>query len=365
MRTSEAGEAARRALEICDACRFCDGYCAVFPAMELRRSITAADVSYLANLCHDCRGCYYACQYAPPHEFAINLPCLLTQVRLESYENYVRPRFLVGLFRRPGVTAACAVAFCVALALIASSPSRPSRPGPGAFYDVIPWSVMASAAGLALGLALVSSAIGMVRFWRDTGGRAPTARGDRAFATTLCDALTLRNLGGAGHGCNDFDESLSRLRRRFHHVMFYGLALCCGSTIVATIYDHVLGWQAPYPMFSPPVVLGALGGFGIVVGTLGLGWIKLTRDSAPVAPHAQTSDFALLALLLATAASGLLLLAMRDTAEMSALLRIHLGFVLSFFLLIPYSKGVHGLYRLAALLRAAMEREATRSASEK
>jgi citrate/tricarballylate utilization protein len=41
---------------------------------------------------------------------------------------------------------------------------------------------------------------------------------------------------------------------------------------------------------------------------------------------------------------------------MSVLLAIHLGIVLSFFLLLPYSKLIHGIYRAAALLRAAMER---------
>ena len=55
-----------RIMQICNACRYCEGYCAVFPAMEQRRVFTTADLTYLANLCFDCRDCYYACQYAPP-----------------------------------------------------------------------------------------------------------------------------------------------------------------------------------------------------------------------------------------------------------------------------------------------------------
>ena len=42
--------------------------------MELRREFATADLNYLANLCHGCKGCYYSCHYAPPHEFGINLP---------------------------------------------------------------------------------------------------------------------------------------------------------------------------------------------------------------------------------------------------------------------------------------------------
>ena len=61
-------------LEVCNACRYCEGYCAVFPALEKRRRFTPGDVVYLANLCHDCRACFYACMYAPPHEFGVNIP---------------------------------------------------------------------------------------------------------------------------------------------------------------------------------------------------------------------------------------------------------------------------------------------------
>ncbi|MBV8868009.1 MAG: CitB family transcriptional regulator, partial [Acetobacteraceae bacterium] len=65
MRETDAVREARREMEVCNACRYCEGFCAVFPAMELRREFSSGDLSYLANLCHNCRGCYYACQYAP------------------------------------------------------------------------------------------------------------------------------------------------------------------------------------------------------------------------------------------------------------------------------------------------------------
>ena len=37
------------------------------------------DVGYLSNLCHNCGACYHACQYAPPHEFGVNVPQALLQ----------------------------------------------------------------------------------------------------------------------------------------------------------------------------------------------------------------------------------------------------------------------------------------------
>ncbi len=367
MRATETIEAARRAAEICNACRFCNGYCVVFPVMELRRDFSNADLSYIANLCHNCRNCYYACQYAPPHEFAINLPKRLSQVRLETYEEYAWPRPLAVLLRRGAVVVAVAVALCTAITLILTlglhSPGERFSPhlGPGAFYAIIPLKIMASVAGAALGLSLVSLTVSVFSFWRDTDGRVPKADKFRALRTAIYDALTLRNLGGGGPGCNDYGEAFSRARRYFHHVMFYGLALCFGSTAIATLYDHVLGWRAPYPLLSVPVVLGTVGGIGVVIGAGGLTGIKIAGDPNPTARNALGADYGLLSLLLLVAASGLLLLVFRETAAMSVLLAIHLGIVLSFFLLLPYSKFVHGGYRAAALLRAAMERRAART----
>ena len=40
---------------------------------------------------------------------------------------------------------------------------------------------------------------------------------------------------------------------------------------------------------------------------------------------------------------------------MGTLLALHLGVILSLFLMLPYSKFVHGIYRSAALLRHALE----------
>ena len=74
-----------RQMTICNACRYCEGYCAVFPAMEQRRIFTKADLTYLANLCFDCRDCYYACQYAPPHEFGVNIPKLMSGLRADTW----------------------------------------------------------------------------------------------------------------------------------------------------------------------------------------------------------------------------------------------------------------------------------------
>ena len=81
-----------RMMQICNACRYCEGFCAVFPAMTHRLEFDKADVHYLANLCHNCGACLHACQYAPPHEFAVNVPQAMAKVRVQTYQDYAWPR---------------------------------------------------------------------------------------------------------------------------------------------------------------------------------------------------------------------------------------------------------------------------------
>ncbi len=39
-----------RVMQICNACRYCEGFCGVFPAMTRRLEFPRADAHYLANL---------------------------------------------------------------------------------------------------------------------------------------------------------------------------------------------------------------------------------------------------------------------------------------------------------------------------
>ena len=111
-RTLTANEAeVGRVLQICNACRYCEGFCAVFPAMTRRLEFGKADIHFLANLCHNCGACLHACQYAPPHEFARQRAAGDGQgAAARPTPNTPGRRALGALYKRNGLTLSLALA---------------------------------------------------------------------------------------------------------------------------------------------------------------------------------------------------------------------------------------------------------------
>jgi citrate/tricarballylate utilization protein len=354
--TDNETEVARQ-MQICNACRYCEGFCAVFPAMTRRLEFGKADVHYLANLCHNCGACYHSCQYAPPHEFAVNVPNAMAKVRLDTYSAYAWPSGAGALYKRNGLTVALALAASLALFLMLSVMANGglgAAPSGGNFYAVFPHNQLAGMFGAVFGFAMLALGIGVFRFWHDVSAGTATAP---AVAEAAKNVLTLTYLdGGHGEGCNESDDAFTLARRRFHHATFYGFMLCFAATSVATLYHYVLGLEAPYPFFSLPVLLGTAGGIGLLIGPAGLLWLNLRRNPHHGDPAQRPMDRGFIALLLLISMSGLALLAWRDTAAMALLLALHLGVVMALFATLPYGKFAHGIYRSASLLKAAIEK---------
>ena len=357
-----AGEAeVARVLQICNACRYCEGFCAVFPAMTRRLAFEKADTNYLANLCHNCGACLHACQYAPPHEFGVNVPKAMAVVRAETYHDYAWPPQMGALYKRNGLTLSLALAGGLALFLslaVVLQGGLWHAPLAGNFYAIFPHNLLAVMFGTVFALAVLALCMGAMRFWRDISpGAAPEGQGVSAAAEATASALKLRYLGGGhGEGCNDEDDAFTLQRRRFHHLTFYGFLLCFAATSVATGYHYLLGQPAPYPLLSPPVLLGIVGGLGLLVGPAGLFWLNLRRAPLHGDPAQKPMDLGFIALLFLISATGLALLAWRDSGAMGLLLAVHLGVVMALFLTLPYGKFAHGVFRCAALLKYAIEK---------
>ena len=350
-----------RQMQICNACRYCEGFCAVFPAMTRRLEFGQADIHYLANLCHNCGACLHACQYAAPHEFAINIPKAMAKVRLDTYAEYAWPKALGTLYQRNGLTLALATAagltLFLCLMLLVMGNLFTAMPG-GNFYGIFPHNTLALMFGPVFGFAVLALTLGVRRFWRDVSpASASLGLKTSAALEATSSVARLKYLdGGHGEGCNNSDDAFTLWRRRFHHLTFYGFLLCFAATGVATLYHFVLHWSAPYPVFSLPVMLGIVGGLGLLVGPAGLLWLNLRRHPDQGDEQQKPMDRGFIALLLLISASGLALLALRETSGLGLALAIHLGLVMAFFLTMPYSKFAHGIFRSAALLKYAIEK---------
>jgi len=358
MHATESLREADRLMTVCNACRYCEGLCAVFPAMEMRRTFADADLTYLANLCHQCGACFPDCQYSPPHEFNVNVPATLAKVRNDSYAAYAWPGFLSAVFARNGLLvallAAASVAGFIAGFVALADPVALWSRNAGDFYKVMPHRAMVALFGAVSLYAIAAFAFSLRAFWRDIRGDGPV--GIVPFALALHDTFTLRYLGGGGGGCTSENERPSAARRVYHHFTFYGFLLCFAATSVATVYHYAFDWRAPYAFTSLPVLLGIVGGIGLLIGPAGLFALSLNRDATLTDPSHRGMDVAFILMLFLTSLTGFTLMIWRDSAAMGLLLAVHLGVVFALFLSLPYGKFVHGFYRLLALVKYAAER---------
>ena len=161
-------EAARQ-LQICNACRYCEGFCAVFPAMTRRLQFPTLDVHYLANLCHGCGACLHACAYASPHEFKLDLPPALARVRLRTWTAHAWPAAFGRAYERNGLVLSLALAAALALFLVLALAQRGTlwgATGPQGFYTVFPHGLMVALFAPVFAFALLALGIGVSRFWR-------------------------------------------------------------------------------------------------------------------------------------------------------------------------------------------------------
>lgn len=362
MQLNELIDDGKRQMRICNACRYCEGYCAVWKAIEYRRDFNPNDMAYLAHLCHDCRECYFACPFTAPHEFGLNPPKLFSGLRDELYQKYAWPNPLAKLIggKLKGFLTVVVATFLLLLVFALSTNGAEGilqqHVGEGAFYKVISEFVMIGLF-IVLGLWMVIGwVVGAMRFWRDIKSPNSEKVTFKDFKTATSYAASLRYLGGEGTGCStEPSYEMSKSRRMFHHFIMYGFLLDFASTTLGAFYSHILNVPAPYPLYHPVVILGALGGIGLIIGISGFLYVKSKGNHSLSDEGATKSGNSFSIALLTVAVTGMLLLVLRDTSAMGIMLAVHLGTVASLFFTAPYSKFAHFVYRYLALVRYAQE----------
>lgn len=222
-------EEAKRQIEICNACRFCEGYCAVFPAMTKSKTFNIADMTQLANLCHNCQGCYHACQYTAPHEFNLNLPAVLADVRTESWERMSTPQSVAKIIQGYGGATAGVLIVALSLFFLWSRNTEQALN----FYSYFSHETLVLIFMPLFIFPFFAIIFSLKKYWKEV-------EGEKIKITHLHSALksvaTLSNLsGGQGQGCNyEETDRFSNKRRWLHQSVMYGFLLCFASTSVAT-----------------------------------------------------------------------------------------------------------------------------------
>lgn len=349
----------QRQFTICNACRYCEGYCAVFPALERQRLFTEGDLGYIANLCHDCRGCWQACMYSEPHEWAIDIPSLLGEARTSTYEEFARPRALQPLFRHAtaaviGLTAISMIAVVAIYLATASSSLWGRTQGPNALYRVVGEDAMLIPALVLSAIVAAVVAGSLLAFLRAVGMTLGEAVSPRTWWRATSEAATLRWLKGGGGECYYPDvERPSPARRLLHHVLAYGFLLTFLATVSAAFIQHVLGENPPYPLLSVPVVLGVVGGVAVISSACAFAW--LDHAAGPDKASAGLDRAFLLALVLVSGTGIALLVSQQAVGFIHIVLLVHFATILMFYATLPYGKLMHATYRFGALLRNARD----------
>jgi citrate/tricarballylate utilization protein len=230
--------------------------------MTRRLEFGAADMHYLANLCHNCGACLHACQYAPPHEFAVNVPQAMARCAGQTYADYAWPPALGALYQRNGLTLSLALAGRAGAVPAAGAWRSGTLWGAPWRQFLRPVPAQPDGRPVCAGVRLRGAGAGHRRAPASGANRAPGAAAAGAVAEAVHDALRLRTwtAATARAATTRTTPGPTARRRAFTTLTFYGFLLCFASTSVATLYHYLFGWVAPYAYDQPAQAAGHVGG---------------------------------------------------------------------------------------------------------
>jgi citrate/tricarballylate utilization protein len=276
-------------------------------------------------------------------------------VRRETFADLAWPRELGTLYRHNGLTLAFALTAGLVLFLVLVA----ARTGclwcvvDGGLYGVLSHELIVGLFVPVFGFAAMALGVGVRRIWRWSATDLQAAEANGAPGHMQSAEIRDEHQFGASRkrGCR-----VPGLRGSLHLLTWFGLLSCLAATCVAAYFHHALKWMAPYPLASAPKLLGVVGGFAVMVGTVGLLWPDLDRHASKPKFIGGSMDAPFTALLLLVASSGFALMRLKYSAALPLTLCVHLGAVMALFATLPYGKFAHGIYRSAARLKRSIDR---------
>ncbi|HLH85896.1 MAG TPA: hypothetical protein VKU79_03410 [Thermoplasmataceae archaeon] len=346
---TEAGDVygeALRQLTICNACRYCEGFCAVWDAIEYRSVLDIKEMPYLANLCHDCRDCYYVCPFNEPHhEYGLNIPKILGSARYKSYRDSTWPFWANLAFDRPAILTGALVTFTlIAMILYVLLIEREPLIGHVPLASLIPDSTFRATTLAVYAYSIIMWTLSGIRFSRNSRSlRGTTSLG---ILMGLVSAFSHKYFRGGGVGCRYPSEESRFVRAALHSSLLYGFLLALFSiSFYPNLNTTVLA------IYTAASVL-------ISAGSLGLLFSDVYDEKKTRSMEMYALDVPFVTLLLLSGLSGIIFALLSYTVFYGLAFIIHDALILDVFLLAPFSKFIHPVYRVISLSRFFSEKQA-------
>ena len=347
-------------LQICNACRYCEGFCAVFPAMTRRLRVRRGRRALPRQPVPQLRRLPARLPVRAAARVRGQRAAAMAQVRRETYADYAWPAAFGALYRRNGLT--------LSLALAAGAGAVP---GAGRCAH---GTAVARAAGRQLLRRLPAQPDGVAvragvpvrgaRAWPSACGASGAGRERRARARprppreATRHVLALKYLdGGHGDGCNDEDDRVHAGAPALPPLHLLRLPAVLRGHLRRDALPLRLRLAGAVCLHQPAQAARHRRRRAADVGTAGL--LALEPSAPPAAPRrrAATDGPRLHRAAVRSPPPPAWLLALaRTRRRWRCCCRCTSACVMALFLTLPYGKFAHGIYRGAALLKWSIEK---------
>jgi quinone-modifying oxidoreductase subunit QmoC len=337
-------------LKKCYQCATCSVVCNVtpdrnpFPRKEMIWAQWGLKEKFKGNpdvwLCHQCNDCTAYCpRGAKPGE-------VLGAIRKQSIKQYSVPGVIADFVNdkkfMPVIFLLPTVLFAVVLSAIGTFHIPEGEIVFSKFFPILSIQLMFVPA---LVFGIVVGALGVKKFWADMKQAAGVTSGN--LKGSIIE--TIKEI--ASHA-KFKDCGVSRDRFSAHFLVFYSFVALGIATAFGVLYIDILGKHSPFSFgYGTPVKLfGLIGAIALFAGVILM--IKNRFNNAEKVGLGSYFDWLLITIIGVVVLSGVLawLTRLAGAAAIAyPIYFIHLVFVFSLFIYLPYSKLAHLFYRAAAI----------------
>jgi len=301
-------------------------------------------------LCHQCNLCNTYCpRDAKPAD-------VMSSLRDYSITHYAVPEFMGKAMSQakylPLLFSFPAFIFLAVLTLLGNLTSLPT--GQIVFSKFMPIIYIEIIFSLGVGAAIVAAILGGVQYWKGMSGSSLAAGNTepiKGLIPTLFDVLMHRKFRQCEEDRVGMRESYKSHLHKSHLAVFYGFLGLVITTTSVGIGIYVFGYLTPWPLWHPVKILGNVSGAAVLIAC-GVFLYRRLKDKEK-AGKSTYSDWLFLWILALTTLTGFLseILRLADIPPLAYWVYfIHLVFIFSLLVYIPYSKFAHLVYRFVAML---------------